>query len=137
MSNCHYFGVVLAIGVVASACTPLPRINTSSTCNGTTSSQLVVEAVDTAGKNVPFAPVYIVSDDRATRLQTSTSSLGAAKLPLRAGSYRVSVGDNSGDWQEATRSFDLRPGCTITARAQLIRYEIDPVDTPLRKRIAR
>jgi len=137
MGHSRSVGLAVAIGWAVSACAPLPRIYTSHTCNGNTSSQLVVRAVDAAGKDVPFAPVFVTSDDRSTRVTTSTSSLGSVKLPLRAGSYRVAVGDNSGDWQLAARAFDLRPGCTVTARAELIRYEIDPVDTPLRKRISR
>jgi hypothetical protein len=137
MSHIRSVGLALGIGSAASACAPLPRISTSHTCNGSTPSQLVVRAVDGAGKDVPFAPVFVTSDDRSTRVTASTSSLGTVKLPLRAGSYRVAVGDNAGDWQLAARTFDLRPGCSVTARAELIRYEIDPVDTPLRKRIAR
>ncbi len=129
--------LALMIALAASACAPLPRISTSHVCNGNTPSQLVVRAVDEAGKDVPFAPVLVVSDDRSTRVATSTSSLGAVKLTLRAGSYRVTVGDSAGDWQRAARTFDLRPGCTVTAHAELVRYEIDPVDTPLSKRIAR
>jgi hypothetical protein len=128
---------MLATGVAASACASLPRISTSYACNGTTPSELVVRAVDTTGKDVPFAPVFVISDNRATRVTTTTSSQGEVKLPLPAGSYRVSVGDNSGDWQMATRTFSLGPGCTVAARAELTRYEIDPVDTPLRRRVAR
>lgn len=137
MGDCRRVGLVLGIGLAISARTSLPRINTSYRCTGGTPSHLVVEAVDAAGKNAPFAPVSVISDDRATRLEASTSSVGTAKLPLQAGAYRVSVGDDLSDWQEASRSFKLRPGCTITARAQLIRYETDPVDTSLRKRVAR
>jgi hypothetical protein len=135
--SCRRIGVVLGLAFAVPACTSLPRINTSSSCNGSTPSHLLVEAVDATGQHVPFAPVSVISDNRATRLEASTSSVGTAKLPLQAGSYRVSVGDDWGDWQAASRSFNLRPGCTITARAQLIRHENDPVDTPLRKRVAR
>ena len=135
--SCSRIGVVLGIAFAVPACTSLPKINTSSSCNGGTSSYLVVEAVDATGKHVPFAPVSVISDNRATRLEASASSVGTAKLPLLAGSYRVSIGDDLGDWQEASRSFNLGPGCTITARAQLVRHETDAVDTPLRKRVAR
>jgi len=137
MCHSRSAGLAVAIGLVVSACAPLPRINTSQTCNGNTPSQLLVRAVDAEGKDVPFAPVFVTSDDRSTRVTTSTSSVGSVRLPLRSGSYRVAVGDNAGDWQLAARTFNVRPGCTVTARAELIRYEIDPVDTPLRKRISR
>lgn len=130
-------GLVLGICGAASACASAPKISTSHDCNGTTPSQLIVRAVDTAGKDVPFAPVFVVSDNRATRVSTTTSSHGEVTVPLPAGSYQVSVGDDSGDWQSARRTFSLRAGCTTTARAELTRYDIDPVDTPLRKRIAR
>jgi hypothetical protein len=137
MSFIRSIALALGIGLASSACSPLPRINTSHTCTGTSPSQLLVRAVDSAGKEVPFAPVSVVSDDRATRVAAATSSRGDVKLPLPAGSYRLSVGDNCGAWQTSARSFKLRPGCTVAARAQLIPHEIDPVDTPLRRRIAR
>ena len=91
MGHSRSVGLAVAVGWAVSACAPLPRIYTSHTCNGNTSSQLVVRAVDAAGKDVPFAPVFVTSDDRSTRVTTSTSSLGSVKLPLRAGSYRVAV----------------------------------------------
>jgi hypothetical protein len=106
-------------------------------CNASAPSQLVVQTVDAAGKDVPFAPVSVMSDDRATRLTVSTTSLGGATMPLQPGSYRLQVGDSMGDWQHAFSTFTLRAGCTVTARAELIRHDIDPVDTPLHKRMAR
>jgi hypothetical protein len=128
---------LVVLVVMTCSCAWLPRVSTLQMCNASAPSQLVVQAVDAAGKDVPFAPVSVISDDRATRLSVSTSSRGAATMPLQPGSYRVQVGDSMGDWPHAFSTFTLRPGCTVTARAALIRHDIDPVDTPLRKRMAR
>lgn len=137
MSVSRSIHLAVGIGVAVSACASAPKISTSHACSSTAPSQVVVRAVDLAGKDVPFAPVSIVSNDRSTRLTIATNSGGEVKLPLPAGSYRLAVGDTTGDWQTAARTFELRPGCTVAARAELARHEIDPIDTPLQKRIAR
>ena len=51
MSSRH-IGVVFGIAFAVPACTSLPRINTFSSCNGSTPSHLLVEAVDATGKHL-------------------------------------------------------------------------------------
>lgn len=126
---------IVLVMTAAAACAPLPRIRTSTTCDARTAASLIVQSVDAVGKNVAFAPVAVTSSNRSSHLVTETSSAGRLTLTLQPGSYSVAVGDNVGDWQRARAPIRLRSGCVVTARAQLIEYEIDPNTTRLADRV--
>jgi hypothetical protein len=128
--------LVLAMAA-AEGCAPLPRISTSTTCDASTTASLIVQSVDAVGKNVAFAPVAVRSSHRSSGLMTETSSAGRLALTLQPGSYSVAVGDDSGDWQQARVPVRLRAGCVVTARARLIKHEIDPNPRRLDDRVRR
>ena len=108
-------GLTIAIGGCASSTSP--RVATTSSCQSGAASFLVVHAVDKSGKHVPFAPVAVTG---GSRVATKTSSAGTLRLAVKPGSYSVTVGDNVAQWQSARASVRVRPGCVVTARAQLI-----------------
>jgi len=132
-----FLSVALLFVVAGSACASLPRIQTAQNCDAVSPSSMVVRSVDRSGRDIPFAPISITSDNRAIRIATSTSSAGIASFPVHPGSYAVVVGDNGGDWQSARRSVEVRPGCVVTVRAELLEHEFAPEDTHLRTRVRR
>ena len=93
--------------------------------------------MDAVGKNVAFAPVAVRSSNRSRGVVTETSCAGRLALTLQPGSYSVAVGDDSGDWQQARVPVRVRAGCVVTARARLIRHEIDPNPRRLDDRVRR
>jgi hypothetical protein len=137
MKTNRLFGLTVLAVMAGGACASLPRIQTSQNCDALGPSTLIVRSVDRSGREVAFAPVAISSDNKAIRMATSTSSAGTARFPVQPGSYAVSVGDNVGDWQMARTSIHVRPGCTVTLRAQLLEHEIAPEDTHLRDGVRR
>ena len=132
-----FVSLTVLVAVAGSACASLPRIQTAQNCDAMSPSAMVVRSVDRSGRDIPFAPISITSDSRAIRIATSTSSAGTARFPVQPGSYAVAVGDNVGDWQSARTSVDVRPGCVVTLRAELLEHELAPEDTHLRSRVRR
>ena len=128
---------VCVFPLVTAACATLPRVSTSTDCQAGATPSLIVRAFDASGKDVGFAPVAVTADDRSSRVVTETSSAGNVRLTLSPGSYSVAVGDNVGNWQRVRAPVRMRPGCVVTARAQLVPYEIDPNETRLRDRVRR
>jgi hypothetical protein len=126
--------LTLLLAVGAAACASLPRIQTAQNCDAVSPSSMAIRAVDRSGRSIPFAPIVIVSDNGATSISTSTSSAGAARLPVHPGSYAVYVGDIGGEWQRAKASVKVRPGCVVTLHAELVEHEFAPEDLPIRIR---
>ena len=131
-----FASLTLVFAGAASACASLPRIQTAQNCDAVSPSSMAVRSVDRAGRDIPFAPIVIIGDNRATRISTSTSSAGTARFAIQPGSYAVVVGDSI-EWQSAKTSVKVRPGCVVTLHAELLEHELAPETTLLPSRVRR